>query len=78
MKMGVYKLKDIGKRFSNLFCSAYFRCNNEMCTCWILVHFRNPVHDGSAFSFSVISKPKRLVYPVFSSVISSQLLLAFQ
>ena len=33
---------------------------------------------GSVFSFSAILKPRRLVYSVFFSIISSQLLLALQ
>ena len=33
---------------------------------------------GSVFSFSSILKPKRLVYSVFSSIISSQLSLTLQ
>ena len=33
---------------------------------------------GCAFSFSMILKFKRLIYPVFSYIISSQLLLALQ
>ena len=26
---------------------AYFRCSDEMCTCWM--RFRNPVHDRNCF-----------------------------
>ena len=42
---GVYDLKDIGDRFSNLFSRACFRCNDETFTCWISMHFKNPVYD---------------------------------
>ena len=37
-----------------------------------------PVSTCSAFSFSVILKPKSLVYSVFSSITTTQLLLALQ
>ena len=43
----------------------------ETYTCCILMRF-------SVFSFSVIAKPRRLAYSVFSSIISSQRLLALQ
>ena len=43
--LGVNKLEEIGNRFRNLFPRADFRCNDETCACWILMHFENPVHD---------------------------------
>ena len=47
-------LKDSGKRFRYLYCfklRAYFRCSDETCTYWILMHFENPVHDSLSFFF---------------------------
>ena len=42
--LGVYELKDIGNRFRNLFCRAYFRWNDETCTYSIPMHFKKPVN----------------------------------
>ena len=46
--------KDGGKRFRYLFCfklRAYFRCNDENCTYWILMHSKKPVYDSVSFFF---------------------------
>ena len=49
LDLTVCRLKVIGKKFRNLFCKTYFRCNGETCTCWILTHFKKPVHDRQCF-----------------------------
>ena len=45
--LGVYKLKYIENKFRNLFCRAYFRCNDETCN-WFLTR-RNPMLDRFFF-----------------------------
>ena len=44
-------IKTFVLRFINLFCRAYFKGNGETCTFWILMHFRNTVHDWYCFFF---------------------------
>ena len=43
-----YKMVELVQKF---FYRAYFRFDDETCTCWILMHFRNPVHDQWCFFF---------------------------
>ena len=69
--LGVYELTDIGSIFKS-FVKQMVKCIPVGFLCILGIQYI----FGSVFSFSVVLKPKRLVYWVLSSIISLQLLLA--
>ena len=76
--MGVYKLEDIRIRFRFFFVEHIVDAMMKPALVQFLWILGIQYMIGSVFSLSVILKPRRLVYSVLSSIISTQQLLALQ
>ena len=63
--LGVYELKDIGSRFRSVLQSILQSCwcDDEKCTCWIPMQFKNSVHDQQYFCF--FCDFKTLMFAIF-------------